>query len=133
MQAKRLEQRSHAGVGPQVGKTQIGIGVDRIAPGTEQFVFGIEQVEQSTLADVELIAVGIARLFKQADLGSEIVGLLLQALHVVIGDEQGLPGVAAGLFAQVESEVLALNVLLFASPVRPPLNRFQLTISSATL
>jgi hypothetical protein len=43
--------------------------------------------------------------------------LFFQAQDVVVGDQQGLPGVAAGFFPEVEGEVLFLDGLLFAGAV----------------
>lgn len=88
------------------------------ASGREQFVLGVKQVEQGALADVELVAIGVARLFHEADLNVEEGHLLAQALDVVVGDRKRLPRVAAGLVAQIDGEVAALNVLPFAGAVR---------------
>jgi hypothetical protein len=43
--------------------------------------------------------------------------LFFEAQDVVVGDQERLPGVAAGFFAQVEGEVLFLDGLFFAGAV----------------
>ena len=108
--AKEFHQFADAGLGAQIGDAEIHVGIHRSAPRIEQFVFGIEQVEQGALADVELRLVGIPRLLDRAHLQVEVGKLGAQALDIVVGNRQRLAGIAAGLVAQVHGEILAFGI-----------------------
>ena len=64
-----------------------------------------------------MVTVGVAGLFEQNDLLGVEGALFFEAQGVVVGDQQGLPGVAAGFFPEVEGEVLFLDGLFFAGAV----------------
>ena len=52
----------------------------------EQFIFGIQQIEQGTLADIELLTVSITRFFRSQLMCIEITQLLRNTPRIVIGN-----------------------------------------------
>jgi hypothetical protein len=120
-------------MGAQIGDGEVVLGIAVGAARLEQFVLAVEQVEQAALADVELFAIGIARLLDGKLVLVQVGQLLGQLAGVVEGDGDVLAYVAAGLVAQVLGDVVLFGVLARAGDVGKPLNRFQLRTTSAEL
>jgi hypothetical protein len=83
----------------------------------EQFVLCVEQVEQAALADVELLAVGVARLLDRQHVAVQRFELLGELARVVEGDRRALARVAASLVTQVGGLVHDVGGLTDARPV----------------
>ena len=77
-----------------LGDGQIVFGSDQRTFGRIQFVFCIEHVEQAALTDLELLSIGVARLFGGVDIALQRTHLFDQAIDVVIGDGGCLPHIA---------------------------------------
>ena len=90
---------------------QVIVGVRIGALGLEEFVLGVEQVQQGALADIELLAIGIVRLFRGKLVLIEVAQLLGQLAGVVVGDGHGLSHVAADLVAQVLGDIDLVGIL----------------------
>ena len=59
MQLQGDKQGSGGGQHTHLGQLQIKFGIGQCATGLVQLVFGIEQVQQGALANVELLLVGL--------------------------------------------------------------------------
>ena len=99
----------------------LGVGVGA-ARGVE-LVLGVEQVEQAALADVELLAVGVARLLDRERVAVEVVAAVRTSFRVSLkAIAAGLARVAAGLVAQVGGLVDEVRSAGARAPGRlPPL------------
>ena len=95
------QQGSGASVCSGVGKVEILFGVGNRSSGLKKLVFCVQQIQQGTLPDVELLTVGIAGLFDGHLVLVQVANLLLELAGIVVGDQQCLPDVAAGLVTQV--------------------------------
>ena len=111
------QQGSGASVCSGVGKVEILFGVGNRSFGLIKLVFGVQQIQQGTLTDVELQPVRIARLLDRHFVLIQITQLLFDLAGIVVGNQQGLPDVPAGFVTQILGHIELLGKLAFSGLV----------------
>ena len=84
-----------------LGLLQIVLRIDQGTLGIEQLVFGVQQIQQRALTDLELLLVGDANLGSGEHMFTQEGRLLTQTGHIVPGDRQLLLEVAAGVITHI--------------------------------
>lgn len=89
-------------------------GVDVGAGCFKVLVLAVQQIKQRALANFKLLAVGLARLLGREPMLVLVTLLRCQAVHIAVGNGQGLTNIAASLGLQVTGLLALVNRLALA-------------------
>jgi hypothetical protein len=114
-------------VGARIGDAQVCFGVGVGPFGGVDLVLGVQQVKQAALANVELLTIGIARLFDRQGVAIQVDQLLGEFSGVIERNDRSLARIAACLVAQVaglvqHTDLLPNARLIAAAVVQVPIH-----------